>query len=92
MYSLSLVLSLGGLAGPVKAAGSSVRVCVWVIRSPETLRLPVTVPLLFPILVQTGTGLFCVAFRFFGFVFVINLRMSVGPFWAFVCNVNGKKV
>ena len=60
-------LSLGGLAGPVKAAGSSVRVCIWVIRSPETLRLPVTVPLLFPILVLTGTGLFwccVVVFRF----------------------------
>ena len=41
-------LSLGGLAGPVKAARSCVRVRVWVIRSPETLRLPVTVPLLAP--------------------------------------------
>ena len=36
---LSLVLSLGGLAGPVKAARSCVRVSVWVIRSPETLRV-----------------------------------------------------
>ena len=54
--------------------------------------MPVTVPLLFPILALTGAGLFCVALRFFGFVFVINLRMSVGPFWAKVCIVNGKKV
>ena len=59
------MFSLGGLAGPVKAAGSSVRVFVWVIRSPETLR--VRFAFAFPILVRTGTGLSlrCVAvFRF----------------------------
>ena len=42
--SLSLVLSSGG----DEAASSCVRVCIWVIRSPETLRLAcycaVTVP------------------------------------------------
>ena len=43
-----LVLSLGGLAGPNEAARSCVRVFVSVIRSPGTLRLPVTVPLLCP--------------------------------------------
>ena len=53
---------------------------VSVIRSPGTLRLPVTVPLLFPILVLTGDFDFGVALRFFGFVFVINLRMRYGPF------------
>ena len=80
-------LSLGGLAGPVKAAGSSVRVCIWVIRSPETLR--VRFAFAFPILVPNqDTGQFSV----FWFVFVINLRMSVGPFWAFVCIVNGNSV
>lgn len=51
LSSLSCVfrsLSLGGLAGPNEAARSCVRVFVSVIRSPGTLRLPVTVPLLCP--------------------------------------------
>ena len=63
-------LSLGGLAGPNEAARSCVRVFVSVIRSPGTLRLPVTVPLLFPILVLRVLACFGVALRFFGFVFV----------------------
>ena len=42
--SFSLVLSLSGLVGPHPAAGSSVRVFVWVIRSPETLRVCVPHP------------------------------------------------
>ena len=39
-----LSLSLGSLANPHPAAGSSVRVFVWVIRSPETLRVCVPHP------------------------------------------------
>ena len=46
----------------------------------------------FPILVQTGAGQFLRCVSVFWFVFAINLRMSVGPFPAFVCIVNGKKV
>ena len=85
LSSLSCVfrsLSLGGLAGPNEAARSCVRVFVSVIRSPGTLRLPVTVPLLFPILVLTGAGLFCVALRFLGKRLSLNLWMRVFPFWA----------
>ena len=66
---LSLVLSLGGLAGPVKAARSCVRVFVWVIRSPGTLRVFVPHPSSEPALL-TGDFDFGVALRFFGLGFV----------------------
>ena len=84
--ALSLVLSL--VVKMRWAAGSSVRVCIWVIRSPETLRLRLRSPSWF----RRVPASFCVALRFFGFVFAINLRMSVGPFPAFVCIVNGNSV
>ena len=70
MFVLSLVLSLGGLAGPVKAARSWVRVSVWVIRSPGTLRVFVPHPSSEPALL-TGDFDFGVALRFFGLGFVI---------------------
>ena len=53
----------------MKAARSCVRVFVWVIRSPGTLRVFVPHPSSEPALL-TGDFDFGVALRFFGFVFV----------------------
>ena len=62
-------LSLGGLAGPVKAAGSSVRVGVWVIRSPGTLRWPVKRSFAYCSPSWFGRVLACFVLRFFGLDF-----------------------
>ena len=67
--SSSRSLSSDGLAGPVKAARSCVRVFVWVIRSPGTLRVFVPHPSSEPALL-TGDFDFGVALRFFGLGFV----------------------